>query len=79
MPQFHLNLFNGINSIDTEGIEQPSLEDAKSEAVAGARDLVASHVQEGKTIYRSHRIEITDEFGNVLHTVLFGDIIDLRP
>jgi hypothetical protein len=79
MPQFHLNVFNSINAPDEEGIERPSLEVAKSEAIVGARDLVANLIRYGEPVHRTHRIEVTDETGNLLHTVLFSDVIDLRP
>jgi hypothetical protein len=79
VPQFHLNVFNSINAFDEEGIERPSLEVAKAEAIVGARDLVANLIRYGEPVHRTHRIEITDEAGSLLHTVLFGDVIDLRP
>jgi hypothetical protein len=56
-----------------------ALSSQRAEAVAGARDLVASHIRDGNTIYSSHRIEITDEAGRLLDVVRFGDIVDLRP
>jgi hypothetical protein len=79
MPRFHFNVFNNVVALDYEGVERPSLEVARAEAVAGARDLVASHIRDGNTIYSSHRIEITDEAGRLLDVVRFGDIVDLRP
>jgi hypothetical protein len=79
MPRFHFNVFNNVVALDYEGVERPSLEVARTEAVAGARDLVSSHIRDGNTIYSSHRIEITDEAGRLLHVVRFGDIVDLRP
>jgi hypothetical protein len=78
MPRYHLNVFNNIDALDPTGIELPNIAAAKAEAVAGARDIMAAHVKAGQPIYSSHRIEITDEAGNVLHEVKFGDIIDLR-
>jgi hypothetical protein len=79
MPKFHLNVFNGVNAIDEEGCERPSLEVAKSEAIEGARDLVANLIRYGEPVHRTHRIEITDGAGSHLHTVYFADVIDLRP
>ena len=79
MPKYHLNVFNDVEAPDEEGIDRPNLEIAKAEAIAGARDLVATQIRSGEPVYRSHRIEITDPAGVVLHTVAFGDIIDLRP
>jgi hypothetical protein len=78
MPQFHLNVFNDIDAVDEEGIDRANLEAAKSEAIVGARDMIANLIRYGKPVHRTHRIEITDKSGNLLHTVRFGDVIDLR-
>ncbi|GAA3709310.1 hypothetical protein GCM10022268_18260 [Sphingomonas cynarae] len=78
MPRFHLNIFSDVEARDDEGIERPDLDRVIKEAVVGVRDLVASNIREGRAVYRSHRIEITDEAGNLMHTVYFGDVIDLR-
>jgi hypothetical protein len=79
MALFHLNVFNGIDALDEEGIERPDLDAAKLEAVIGARDVIANLVRYGKPVCRSHRIEITDEAGKLLDTVRFSDVIDMRP
>ena len=79
MPHFHLNVFDDIEAYDREGIQCPNIEEAKGKAIAGARELVATSIIEGKPIYRSHRIEITNGCGEVLDTVRFADIVDLRP
>lgn len=78
MPHFHLNVFNDVAAYDEEGIERLNLEGAISDAIAGARDLVAEHIQAGRPVYSSHRVEITDDTGILLHTVRFGDVVDLR-
>lgn len=78
MPQFHLNVFVDSNAVDEEGIERANLEIVKLEAIVGARNLVANLIRYGKPVHRTHRIEITDEAGNLLHKILFGDVIDLR-
>ncbi|WP_373458622.1 DUF6894 family protein [Sphingomonas faeni] len=56
-----------------------NLEAAESEAIVGAREMIASLIRYGKSVHRTHRIQITDQSGNLLHTVRFGDVIDLRP
>jgi hypothetical protein len=61
MPQFHLNVFSDIDAVDEEGVERADLEVAKSEAVAGARDVIANLIRYGKPVDRTHRIEITNE------------------
>jgi hypothetical protein len=79
MVLFDLNVFNGIDAFDKRGIKRPDLDAAKFEAVVGARDVIANLVRYGKPVCRSHRIEINDEAGKLLHTVRFSDVIDLRP
>jgi hypothetical protein len=78
MPIYFLNIFNNIDAVDREGMELPDLDAAKAEAIAGARDIIAAHVRDGKPIHAAHWVEITDEDGNVLHEVRFGDVMDLR-
>lgn len=78
MRRFHLNVFSDVEAQDYEGIERPDLDRVIAEAVIGVRDLVATGIREGRPIHRSHRIEITDEVGTVLHMVYFGDVLDLR-
>jgi hypothetical protein len=78
MPIYFMNIFNNIDAVDREGIELPDLEAAKVEAIAGARDIIAAHVRAGMPIHAAHWVEITDENGNVLHEVRFGDVMDLR-
>ena len=78
MPKFHMNVYIDIDAIDFEGVDRLDLEDAKKEAVAGARDLIATRIKSGQSIYKSHRIEITDDREDILHVVRFGDILDIR-
>ena len=78
MPIYFMNIFNNIDAVDREGIELPDLESAKIEAIAGARDIIAAHVRDGIPIHAAHWVEITDEDGDVLHEVRFGDVMDLR-
>jgi hypothetical protein len=79
VPKFHLNVFDQAIAIDEEGSDHPTLDSAKASAVAGARELIAARVLAGKPIYTDHRIDITDADGQALHTVFFGDILEIRP
>ena len=78
MPRYHLNVYNDIVAPDEEGIERDNVADATTEAINGARGLVAASILRGDPVYEKHRIEITDRSGQILHTVRFGDIVDLR-
>jgi hypothetical protein len=78
VPRFYLNLFDGVVAMDEEGREFPSLEAATTEAINGARDVIANLIKGGQPVCRSYRIEITDESGSVQHTVRFGEVMDVR-
>jgi hypothetical protein len=78
MPRYHFNIFNNVDAVDREGVELPNIAAAKAEAIAGAREIIAAHIKDGKPIYSEHWVEITDEKGNVLHEVRFGDLVDIR-
>jgi len=79
LPKFHLNVINSVDASDKEPFDLASLEEAKTQAIAGARYCISDNIRAGLPVYESHRIEITDDDGVFLHTVRFGDIIDLRP
>jgi hypothetical protein len=78
MAKFYLNLYNDIDAIDEDGSDYPDLAAAKAVAVAGARDLMASHVQAGKPINLDHRIEVADADGKVLVVMPFSELITIR-
>lgn len=79
MPRYFLNIYNDGDAPDEEGIEAETLGAAKSEAIRGARSLIADHVIEGRPITLSHRIEVADGRGQVLATIPFGDVVTIRP
>jgi hypothetical protein len=62
--------------VDVEGVELPSLEHAKGEALESAKEMVAELVLRGQVI-AGRRFEITDEDGNVVATVPFENVIRL--
>lgn len=79
MPRYFLNIYNDGDVPDEEGIEADDLDAAKSEAIRGARSLMADHVIEGRPITLSHRIEVEDGHGQVLATITFGEVVTIRP
>ena len=79
MPRFYLTVCNNTRAIDYEGEELPNLEAATSRAIQGARELIAAEILAGRPLSQGHCIEIADADGMVLHTVRFGDVIQLRP
>ncbi|MGZ2384704.1 DUF6894 family protein [Rhizobium brockwellii] len=75
MPRYYFSIIagDGIRE-DLEGTELPSLEDARLEAIEDARTLMSDAILLGQDI-SSRRLEICDEGGYVLLTVLFKDAI----
>ena len=78
MPRYHLNLYNDEVTIDHEGVILPDLNAAKRYAVNGGREVIAAHVMAGKPLFMSHYIDITNTEGAVLHSVSFGDLVQVR-
>jgi len=79
MQHFHMNVFTDLDAMDVEGLDLPDLDAAKGMATAGAREMIAADICVGKSVHQSHRVEITDHAGVVLHTVRFGDMVRLEP
>ncbi|WP_018902703.1 hypothetical protein [Rhizobium sp. 2MFCol3.1] len=72
---FYFNVRSHENlDIDEEGIDLPSLEEARWEATKSAREMVAELILYDQRI-DGMRFEITDEKGNLLATVPFRDVI----
>ena len=77
MPRFYFHLYNDITSLDDEGQEYDNLPIAHQKAVAAAREMAAEAVKNGH-LTLSHRIEIADEAGEIVGTVWFRDILDIK-
>jgi hypothetical protein len=75
MPRYHFNIFNDSTVMDDEGLELPDIAAAVDEAIRSARELIGHEIMAGRAIHRSHKIEIADEGGKVLHTVRFGEVV----
>lgn len=77
MPCFYFHVCNGTGFVqDEEGQELPDLEAARAAAIKSARSIMASDVQRG-ALDLSSFIEIEDETSQRLHTLCFGDAVDL--
>ena len=75
MPHFYLHIRDGDVLIeDPDGSDLPDLDAARAEALAGARDILASRLRAGEVV-DGQRIEITDATGGVLAVVPLKDAI----
>lgn len=54
---------------DAEGLELADLSQARIEALEGARSMIADGIRSGRAIDRSMRFEVTDNEGNLLHSI----------
>ncbi len=61
---------------DREGLDRPSIENAKEEAVKGIRSILCEELMEGKLDLRGH-IDVADETGAVVETVHFEDAVQI--
>jgi hypothetical protein len=75
MPRFFINFVNADQiAKDEEGVDLPSLEDAREAAMASARELIADSVRvNAKDPVRS--IIITGEGGESLMTISAKDVL----
>ena len=70
---FNLCSDDGID-LDQQGLDLPTLDDARREANRAAREMVAELVLENRKI-DGMRFEIADQAGNRLETLHFRDVI----
>ena len=77
MPRYFLHLREGDKLLeDPEGCVLPDLAAAHREALAEARDLLATYVRAGRLL-DGQQFDITDENGQVLMEVLLTDALNL--
>jgi hypothetical protein len=74
MPRYFFHIHDAADLIDEDGLELPSAEVAKWEALRGARGLAAEQVLAGR-LSLNDRIDVADETGAVIATVSFRDAV----
>ena len=77
MPRYFFHVYDDVIAQDEEGVELPSIEAARLNALIGARDLIAEQVRRGYFVL-SHWIDVVDEQGAPVLTVAFRDAVDIR-
>ena len=78
MSQFKFHIRNGFGlAPDEEGQDLPSTENARIEALKGARSLLAAEVETGRMDLRG-RIEVTDGQDRPVMTVQFRDAVEIQ-
>jgi hypothetical protein len=71
---FFFDLYDDVVVSDDEGQDLPDLAAARITAIKSARQIACAQVLNGR-LNLTHRIEVRDESGSVVTTVLFGDVI----
>ena len=74
MPRYFFHLFNGEVSRDDEGKELSDQSAAHEKALSYARDMAAVTVRDGY-LNLTHRIEVTDQDGDLVVNMPFGDAV----
>lgn len=75
MPRYHFNIIDGEHLVpDQEGQELADLEAARFEARCSARDLAIQEIKAGVPI-DGRKIEITDENGDPLESIMVHDVV----
>jgi hypothetical protein len=77
VPRYFFHLFNDVDTPDEEGRELPDAESARIAAQEDARTMAAESVRAGH-LDVSHSVEVTDESGQHLFSVTFGEVVEIR-
>ena len=77
LPRYFFHIVDGRTVRDEEGQDFPGLEEARAEAIGGARSIKREAHWEGR-LPLNERIEVADENGTVLFTVPFREAITIE-
>jgi hypothetical protein len=79
MPRFFFHLHNDVDTSDEEGTELPDLASAREHARREAVHMAAASITEHQRLFGEHRIDVEDEAGEVLSSVFFRDVVEIKP
>ena len=77
--RYYFHLHNDVDVSDESGKDLPDLEAARAHAIRMAQFEVSEAATRDGRIVLSHRIDVEDENGSVLATVLFRDAVQIMP
>jgi hypothetical protein len=78
VPRYHFHLRDDLSVVDHEGLELPGVGAARARAEEYARAMTAASVLEHGRINLNHRIEVTNEAGQDILSVKFGDVVTIE-
>ncbi|WP_426233552.1 DUF6894 family protein [Pararhizobium sp. DWP3-4] len=75
MPKFYFHLRDGDTfEEDTDGVELPDVDSARSEAIIAAREILAEQISFGLQV-GDQTFEVTDEEGFMFFRLAFRDLL----
>jgi hypothetical protein len=77
MPRFFFHLYDDIVSIDEDGRELADIKAARDVAVGEAREMMTETILAGRINF-SHHIDVADETGALVATVVFRDAVTVE-
>ena len=78
MARYHFHILcDGERISDDEGLELESVERARTEAIAGARSIMAADLLQG-LVPMNQIIEVEDEHGSPVFALPFADTVEFR-
>jgi hypothetical protein len=78
MPRFFFHLHNDIDVPDDDGVELPDLDAAREYARENVLGIAGQTLKEQGRITLHHRIDIENEHGAVLETIMFRDVLHVE-
>jgi hypothetical protein len=78
MPRYYFHVLDDLVALDEEGVELPDLDTVKRQAFVAARELIAEEVRVHARVPLYHRIEVTDEQGEVVLTLPFKEVVKIE-
>jgi hypothetical protein len=79
MSRFFFHLHDDVDTSDEEGTELPDLTSARKHAQAEAVHMAAASITEHQRLFGEHRIDVEDQGGEVLFSVFFREVVEIKP
>jgi hypothetical protein len=77
MPRQYFHVHDDLDTLDELGLELRGNEHACELAVRAASELAAEDARRGE-LKPDHRIELADEIGSLVATVMFRDFVEVQ-
>jgi hypothetical protein len=78
VPRFYFHVLDDLDTDDPEGAELPDIDAARGRAVTAARVLMCETLTREGRITLHHRIDIEDDQGQRVDSVLFRDVVRIE-